>query len=343
MEADNDRLTTSLPRGGILSLGGDMEKPEPFAVDRPVPAYQRPGLVSARADPGLDWMIEIRTTTHSMRMIMTETTNRTRGVALLLLLTATIGLSHGCKKKTASPTKPVQSTNTDTPGAPAAEQPGSAMNTNQTLDAIERAWAKTHSFSAKIETFVAQAIGREGRTEGNGTYDMLNEGKKAKIRFYTANALYIAIPDKKDSDLRTAEFLYWVTDGTFLYQSTHQAPKHYVVTKTWYDEKDVLQVAGPALMHTLRNDRKLKRLEDVALQERPCYAIEATQTDGSRIERHYFDKETGIRIKFVEFDEQHEKFLEITLSEVKTDVEFEAEHFTLEIPEQAEFVDKTKK
>ena len=273
---------------------------------------------------------------------MTETHNRTRGVALLLLLTATIGLSHGCKKKPASPTKPVQSTNTGSPVAPAAEQPGAPMNVNQTLDAIEQAWAKTHSFSAKVETFVAQAIGRQGKTVGNGPYDLLKEGKTGKIRFYAANELYIDIPEKEGSELRTAEFLYWVTDGTFLYQSTHQAPKHLVVTKTWYDEKDVLQMAGPALMHTLRNDRTLKRLEDVELQERPCYAIEATPTDGGWSEHHYFEKETGIRIKFVEFDEQREKFFEVTLSEIQTNVEFEAKHFTLEIPEQAEFIDKTK-
>ncbi len=271
---------------------------------------------------------------------MTWKPKRKLAVALLVLVGSAFGLAEGCKKKPAPETRSPETTQTQ----PSQSTPGqgtSAADALKALDAVEQAWARTHSFSAKVETFVAQAIERKGKTVGDGTYDLLKEGDKTKIRFYTENVLHIDI-GKEHSDLRTAEFLYWVTDGIVLYQSTHQAQKYYVVTKTWYEEKDILQVGGPALMYTLRSERRLESVEEDVQEGRPVVVFKAVPPDGDWFELHYFDKETGIRLRFVEFDNDDVKKFELTLSELKTGVEFEPDHFTFEIPELATLIDKTK-
>jgi len=270
---------------------------------------------------------------------MTELPTRRVRILLALCLIAAAGLSQGCKKKSAPPGTPGDSTSSAAPGS--AQDAALAKKADAAFEAIEQAWAKTSSFSAKVDTFIAEAIGREGKTTGTGTYDLLKDGDKTKIRFYAENILYIAMPEKPGSELRTAEFLYWVTDGVVLYQSTHQYKK-YEVTKSWYHEKDVLQVAGPWVVNILRNERKVTSIDEATLEGRDFYVIEAVPIDGAWSERHYFDKQTGIRFKYVEFDADHEKFFQVTLSDVETGVEFEPDHFTLEVPEEATFIDKTK-
>ncbi len=252
---------------------------------------------------------------------MTRKPKRKFAVALVVLVGSAFGLTEGCKKK------PVHQ-------APPSE-------TLKALNAVEQAWARTHAFSATVQIFVAQAIERKGSTNGDGTYDLLKEGDKTKIRFYTENVLRIDI-GKKSSDLRTAEFLYWVTDGIVLYQSTHQAKQYYVVTKTWYEDKDILQVGGPPLMYTLRSERHLESVEDSELDGRPVVVFKAVPPDGDWFELHYFDKETGIRLRLVEFDSDRVRQFEVTLTELDMNVEFEPDHFTLDIPERATIIDKTK-
>ena len=275
---------------------------------------------------------------------MIQETNRKCAVALLVLIGSAFGLTQGCKKKPVREAVPPDTTQTGEPQS-TPEQTTSAAETLKALDAVEQAWARTHSFSATVQIFVDQAIGRPGSTSGDGTYDLLKEGDKTKIRFYMANALRIDIAIEH-SDLRTAEFLYWVTDGTVLYQSTHQAKKYYVVNKTWYEDKDILHVGGPPLMYTLRSERRLESVEDEELDGRAVVVFKAVPPDGDWFELHYFDKETGIRLKLVEFDSGSDsdsvKKFELTLTELNMNVEFEPDHFTFEIPEHATLVDKTK-
>ena len=112
-------------------------------------------------------------------------------------------------------------------------------------------------------------------------------------------------------------------------QSTHQAPKHYVVTKTWHDDRHIVQLGGPILMDSLRNDREIVGWDEEELEQRPVYVIRAKPINGDWTELHYFDKDTGIRLRYVELDSKSAEFHRVALSEVETGVAFEPDHFTL--------------
>jgi hypothetical protein len=214
---------------------------------------------------------------------------------------------------------------------------------DKALDAIEAAWRSTSSFSADVKTLVWEAIGRAGRTEGNGKYDLAKRDGKCCIRFFMENLLVIlADPeDKLGKQYRTAERLYWVTDGEVLYQLTLQHGLHRV-TKSWHDESDIMHMGGEPLLSTLRDRRQVQRLQDDEIDGAPVYVLQSRPLDGDWTERHWFQKETGIRVKYVETDADGEQTFALKLTGLKTGVEFPPDHFTLDIPEEAEFVDMTE-
>lgn len=230
-------------------------------------------------------------------------------------------------------------TTTDAKRGGAAASPEVA----EALSAIEAAWNKTTSFSAKVRTRLASAIGRPGKTLGKGTYDLLKDDGKLKIRFFIENVMAIILePEKTGSDeIHTAERLTWTTDGTVMFQYTFQHKLHRV-RKTWCSDADVLQLGGRPLLDELRDKRSVKRLDDDVLDADPVFVFEAKPQDGTWTEKHYFQKATGIRVQYVETDPSGEEIFWMKVSDVETGVEFEPDHFTFEVPEYAELIDETK-
>ncbi len=242
----------------------------------------------------------------------------------------------GCKKDKPKP-PPASS---PAPTAPVALVP--EADVTRTVTELTQAWSKVKSFSGRIDSRLADAVGREGRTIGEGTYELRRDGDKLQIRFDLANTLYFQTDWESKSQLVTAEFLLWVTDGTIMYQSTRQTKDYYKVTKTHYNEDALLQLAAPIVLRELMVDHTLKILPEDVLDARRVVVVQATPVNGTWDETHYFDKETGIRVKHVENDKDGKQTYLLTLKDLKVDPEFETNHFDFEVPKEAELIDKTK-
>ena len=200
------------------------------------------------------------------------------------------------------------------------------------------AWDHVQMASTRIDMLLDDAAGMEGDTKGDGRYDFLKDNGRTSIRFKLTNLLRIKSPEEGDnSEYWTAERLIFVTDGAVLFRFVEQS-KHKTVTKAQYDPDDVLQVGGRHLLDALQRDNRLSLLSDQTLQGKDMYVIEAESLDGDSKSIHYFDKETGIRLKMVELDQSGRDYLTITLSEVDLSPQFEPDHFTL-TPSEAEGVE----
>ena len=250
----------------------------------------------------------------------------------------------GCKKDApklgpkASPAPAIAPSATG--DAPASAKPSEKVA--RAVAELSKAWSAVTSFSGKITTKLPDAVGREGRTDGEGTYEAQRSGDKIQIRFELVNTLYFQTDWETKSMLVTAEVLRWVSDGDIMYQSTRQTNHYYKVTKTFYREDDVLQLPAPIVLRDLLRDHTLKLLPDEKLAGRETTVIQATPINGTWQETHYFDKATGIEVKHVEVDQDGKQTYLLTLTELKIDPEFEPDHFKFEMPKEAELIDKTK-
>ncbi len=228
-------------------------------------------------------------------------------------------------------------------GAPApAPVPASVPDVTRAITELSQAWDKVTSFSGTIHTELGQAIEREGRTIGEGTYDLLQTDGGVKIRFELSNTLYIETGWENRAQLATAEILSWVTDGAVMYQSTQQAKKYHKVIKTRSNPDAILQMIAPIVLRKLASGNTLTLLPDEVIDGKKVTVIQALPTNGTWTETHYFDKETGIRVKHIELDKNGKQTYLLTLTDLKTNVEFEDDHFTFEVPEGVELIDKTK-
>lgn len=251
-------------------------------------------------------------------------------------LAAAIALT-GCRKPTTN-TTPKPGTTTHEP-APSKLSP----DVQEALGEIEKAFDGVTSFSAQLETNLNSAVGRKGWTKGKGTYDLMKDGDAVKIYVNIVNMLSVILdPDKIGSDeLRTAEVLTWVSDGSVLYHYTIQHDLHRA-RKTWYSPDDVLQLGGPPLIRELRSKGSVKRLPDEVVDGKPVFVFEAKPPDGTWTEKHVFQKATGIRVQYVETDAKGEETYSLKVTSLETGVTFEPDHFTFEIPNDAELIDETK-
>lgn len=207
---------------------------------------------------------------------------------------------------------------------------------------LSQAWDKVTSFSGTIHTELEEAIEREGRTVGEGTYDLLRSDNGTKIRFELANTLYIETGWENRAQLATAEILSWVTDGTFMYQSTQQAKKYHKVVKTRSNPDTILQMAAPIVLRKLSSNYDLELLPDEVADGKKVTVIKASPRHGTWTEKHFFDKESGVRVKHLELDNNGKQTYLLTLTDLKTNVEFESDHFIFEMPDGADLIDKTK-
>jgi len=141
--------------------------------------------------------------------------------------------------------------------------------------------------------------------------------------------------------MATREILTYIRDGEFLYHLVRQY-ELVTATKYRYNPDRVLQIGGPQLLRSLAERNDLKLLPEEQIDDRATYVVEAKPKGGDWVSRHYFDKQTGIRLKLVELDEKGVETLSISLSELNFNPEFSEDLFTLIPPEGVEIVDKTQ-
>ncbi len=257
-------------------------------------------------------------------------------IAFALALFA-LGFYTFCRKTTTGPSSP-------TTGAPAttpqlADRPVVDERLAAVIAELTEKWDRVQSVSAKVQTEIPNVAGLPGDTKGNGTYDLLKKDGKTLIRFSLANN--IRYEKSEDTNIRTAEYLHFVHDGSALYFQSQQPKKMKKTTKSKYSPARVVQIGGAELFRSLTENFNLKLAPDETVDGIPTYVIEATLVGQKWKARHYFDKATGIRVRQVEFDEQGKDSFFLSLSEINLTPQFSEGHFTYNLPEGFELIDET--
>lgn len=239
-----------------------------------------------------------------------------------------------CRKKETAPSKTVANVSENQ----SADK--RTQSVDETIKELMSAWSKVSAFSAAVETHLTQAIGKPGRTTGEGRFDLSKGESGDQIRFKLDNVLQVDYEDGSGKKWVTAEFLEWVSDGHILHQWTSQYQLNQV-TRSRYEPDQLLQMAGKDLFRSLRRDHRLETMPDETLNGMSVAVIEAKPKGAGRISLHYFDRRTGIRIKMVEKDAGGNETFTLTLSDINVEPDFSAEHFVFSMPEDAELIDKT--
>ena len=269
--------------------------------------------------------------------------NRTSAVTAGLIVLMGLALYTVCRK----PGPPPSVSQTASPSATGAKRPAAAPNTplidektaNAIADLVAR-WDQLQSFSAAVATdFPQEAAGKPGFTKGKGTYECAKRGDKLLIRFGLVNNLWIETGEAQR--IHTGERLVFVYDGEFLYYQLQQPKTLKTTTKSVYEPDRILQFGGRELFRSLSETSSLKLAGEQMVDDRAAYVIEAAPTTGDGSAVHYFDKQTGARLKMIERDKDGKDTLTLTLSDLKADPEFSEDYFTYKLPEGFELIDKT--
>jgi outer membrane lipoprotein-sorting protein len=267
--------------------------------------------------------------------------NRTSAVTAGLIVLMGLALYTVCRK----PGPPPSVSQTASPPATGAERPAAAPKTpaidekaaNAIADLVAR-WDQLQSFSAAVATELSQGAGKPGMTKGKGTYECARRGDKLLVRFGLVNNVWVETGDAKR--IHTGEILLFVYDGEFLYSQLQQ-PQFKKTTKSVYEPDRVLQFGGRELFRGLSETNALKLAGEQIVDERAAYVIEATPTTGDGSAVHYFDKQTGARLKMIERDKDGKDTLTLTLSDLKANPELSEDYFIYKLPEGFELIDKT--
>jgi hypothetical protein len=216
-------------------------------------------------------------------------------------------------------------------------------------DEMITAWQGVEAVSAEVETYMSSALGQPGMTAGGGTYDLSKRGGTLRIRFAMNNELRLNLADAKETEHFFAiEALRWLVDGDMIYHSYHQPDFKRVgetvarATKEKYSPDKVVQIGGKALFDQLERDFDLQRLPDIEYEGRQVYVLRGNARGGDWHSLHYFDKESGIRVRMVENDADGSASLRITLKDVNLTPAFEPDHFTFTPHKDVEIEDLTQ-
>lgn len=203
-------------------------------------------------------------------------------------------------------------------------------------DAVAK-WDQLQGVTATVKTKLEQAAGTTGTTVGEGTYECQTREGKLLIRFWITNTIRF---HEESRSVLTGEIIDDLYDGEYLFKQLQQ-PKLKQVTKRAYAPGTILQIGGRELFRSLSEKYDLRLAGEETVNEQPAYVIEAIPLEGSWKTKHYFDKQTGIRVKMVELDDQGAETLSVELSEIKLNPEFSEDTFRYTLPEGFRMIDET--
>jgi len=232
------------------------------------------------------------------------------------------------------------------PGArsPLARKDAAAVK--EAIATLTDRWSQHESVTATVTTLLPTAFGGEGVTRGKGSYSYRKKGKREfGIRHYTENN--VVVEEEEGRKLVTKERIWFVTDGKLIHSLIQEheqlVPEHggFVAKKWRYSPQGMILIGGRDLFKDLRDNYRLALLPDETVEGHEVYVIEATPREQNWRAVHYFDKQTGVRVKFVEFDNGNEAAFTFTLSDIKLNPEIDEGLFKLELPEGLEYEDLT--
>lgn len=256
-------------------------------------------------------------------------------------------------KKSPEPTAPT----VDTPAAPALPKATTADNTEHPVPSatatrrprmderltpimaeLVAKFEKHEGITATVKTELAQSPGgNAGSTAGKGIYDCKRRDGKLLINFWLTNTLQIYT---ETNNYVTGEIIDDLYDGEFLYKRLQQTELKQLFKRN-YSPDGILQIGGQGLFQSLIAKNDLTLLADEEVNGSPTYVIEATPLSGGWKSKHHFDKQTGLRMKFVETDEAGKKQVALELSEIKLNPEFGLDVFLPKMPKGFTFIDET--
>jgi len=303
--------------------------------------------------------------------------NRTTLLTVTLIVLAAVVGYAVCRKpdsgvSTVAPKAPLQTGEPPTSGAVTRPPPGgeaAEAALQSVIDKLIAKWNEIDAVSVSFKTRLPEAAGSPGSTLGTGKFDYVKIDAGIRIWYWMFNELWF--DQEGGKKILTAENLISVYDGEFLYQQVAQY-EFLQTTKTRYHPDKILQIGGVELFRRLRELNTLRPVGEETLTgslipketEAPeetkglegrqtagdvgflegmeTYVIEATPKDGDWKETHWFDKETGIRVRLLQTGKEETPALLLEVIGIDLDPKFDDDHFVYKLPEGAELIDRTK-
>lgn len=263
---------------------------------------------------------------HAMKM------NRTLATFLLVGLAIPLGCkkdkpTDGGTEKVATDAEVRQDASTPAPDAAKKEL---IAETKAAIDELVRAFESQQSVHMQFETSASYIPGRDGRTGGSGDFAILRTPEATFRRVNINNIHVVRVDDAKQVSVQ--EILVWVTDGVTL---THWAAVKTgsETTQTEYRHADMLQIGGSELFGIIQRGHVLTLTGKDTLDGRPVVIFEAKPKNGKGKTRHWFDAETGARIRYTEWDAAGEIYFKLRMTELTSGKEFPGDWFEPEFPD----------
>lgn len=216
------------------------------------------------------------------------------------------------------------------------------------IDDLCSKWSRVEKLSAVIHTEMPNAAGMDGTTKGIGEYAYQRSDGDPLLCLRLRNVLSISkettLPDGRTSNmLYTEEEIVTTHDGDSMWQRISQLNNQQMF-KRKYDPAEVLQLGGRDLWDTLVEGTTVTRLPDEHVEEAgglDAHKFSVTPLDGDWTSVHWFDKETGLRLKTVETGPDKTVTLTMWVDQINFDPQFAEDRFVVSVPEGWEVIDET--
>ncbi len=212
----------------------------------------------------------------------------------------------------------------------------------ETQRELSKKWEAVRSFTAKTETVIASD--RWGRTLNkttSGTIAFLRRDGHPWLRLDLTTSEFFKFKATEKSNRQTMKS---VSDGRVVTTVAWRSDGGIVAYRVKHAPLDA-DLGGEALFDALGEHHALTLMPSEAVGGRGAYVIRAVpimpEKNISDAYYHYFDIETGIRIKLVGMDKEGKVEFVSTLDDLKLNVDIDVKLFELEVPEEARLRDLT--
>jgi len=204
------------------------------------------------------------------------------------------------------------------------------------IDELSAAWDKIDKLSLTVESEARRDLGDKADSKGKGLYSYQREGDRVRIHYYLNNSIKFFFGTDQ---YHTWERVEWVVDGDIMEYLVLQYENRRLV-RSKYDPNNVLQPGGKILFDSLRAGNDLRLKGEESFQDMEVYVIEAKPTDGDGLGLHYFDKKTGIRVKWLETAGNGDKLLQMTVPKINLSPALSDASFVMTQYKNVEIVDE---
>lgn len=254
---------------------------------------------------------------------------------LASLLSVSVAVSAGCKKDQTSSRTEKDVAAEDSPKGTRNEPTNDAearddKKRDEWIRKLVRAFDFQKALAIEFETSATNVHGREGKTNGAGVFSILRTPGPTYRRVHMNN-LHI-LPQDDNKQIGIEERLLWVTDGETL---THYGAvkTQAETTRSPYRHADMLQFGGRELFDIIQEHHVLEFKSEDTLYNRPVVVFDAMPKHGKGRLRHWFDIETGVRLRYKEWDASGELYFEMQSMQLEMEPEFPEDWFHPVLPD----------